>query len=89
MKKTLRISGLILLLAAIAFWAAEGATLGWSKTSVPRKTVDETTGIEGVVYDARFVPGLDFLVVAVLTATVLAGVSLVLPGKKLEAKDKP
>ena len=62
-------------MAAIGFWAASGANRGWTKTSVPKKTLDEVTGIEGVTYEKRFVPGVDFLGAAVLGAGILAGVS--------------
>jgi hypothetical protein len=74
-KRTLRIIALILLLAAAGFWLATGANRGWTKTSVPKKTLDEITGIEGVTYEERFVPGLDLLAVAVAGAAVLAGAS--------------
>ena len=56
-------------------WAALGANRGWTKTSVPVKTLDEVTGIEGVTYEKRFVPGVDFLGAALLGAGVLAGIS--------------
>ena len=62
-------------MAAIGFWAASGANRGWTKTSVPTKTLDEVTGIEGVTYEKRFVPGVDFLGAALLGAGILAGVS--------------
>ena len=66
---------LILALAAAILWAALGANRGWTKTSVPVKTLDEVTGIEGVTYEKRFVPGVDFLGAALLGAGVLAGIS--------------
>ena len=60
---------------SIIYWAAAGANRGWTKTSVPRKMVDEVTGIEGVSYEKRFVPGVDFLGATLLGAGVLAGAS--------------
>ena len=75
MKKQLRIIALVLVVAAVALWAATGANRGWTKTSVPVKTVDEVTGIEGITYKKQFVPGLDFLGAALLGAAVLTGVS--------------
>ena len=60
---------------SIIYWAAAGANRGWTKTSVPRKMVDEVTGIEGVSYEKRFVPGVDFLGATLLGAGVLAGTS--------------
>ncbi len=63
-------------LAATGWWLAMGANCGWTKTSIPKKIVDEVTGLEGIVYHQRFVPGLDFLGAAWLGAGVLAGASL-------------
>ena len=65
----------ILAVSSIIFWAAEGGNRGWTKTSVPRKIVDQVTGIEGVTYDKRFVPGVDFLGAALAGAGILAGAS--------------
>ncbi len=81
MKKLLRIVGLVLVVVAVALWAATGANRGWTKTSVPVKTVDEVTGIEGITYKKQFVPGLDFLGAALLGATVLTGVSFLIRTK--------
>jgi hypothetical protein len=81
MKKTLRLVATILIVGAIAFWAAAGANRGWTKTSVPKKTVDEVTGIEGVTYEKHFVPGVDFLGAALLGAGVLAGISFFVSAK--------
>ena len=66
---------LALTVAAVGFWAAAGANRGWSKTSVPKKSLDEVTGIEGVTYEDRFVPGVDLLGAAVLGAGILTGIS--------------
>ena len=81
MKRTLRIIAGILIVGAIAFWAATGANRGWTKTRVPKKTVDETTGLEGVQWQEKFVPGVDFLGAALLGAGFLAGVSFFVPAK--------
>ena len=81
MKKILRTVVLILAAGSIIFWAAAGANRGWTKTSVPRKIVDEVTGIEGVSYEKHFVPGVDFLGATLLGAGVLAGVSFLLRTK--------
>lgn len=82
MKRNLRIVALFLLLAAVGYWAATGANRGWTKTSVPTTIVDEVTGIEGVRYEKKFVPGVDFLAVAVIGAGVLAGASFLFRNKK-------
>ena len=81
MKRTLRLIALVLIAGAIAFWAAAGANRGWTKTRVPKKIVDEVTGLEGVQWQDKFVPGVDFLGAAVLGAAVLAGASLFVPTK--------
>ena len=73
MSQTLRILALVLALAAAGTWLATGGNRGWTKTSVPVKTVDEITGLEGISYERRFVPGLDFLGAALLGASLLAG----------------
>lgn len=75
MKRTLRILAAILALASALAWWALGANRGWTRTSVPVKTVDEVTGIEGINYHKQFVPGLDFLGGALLGTGILAGVS--------------
>ena len=74
-KTILRTLALILLLGGIGFWLAAGANRGWTKTSVPRKIVDEVTGIEGQTYENKFVPGVDFLAAVVVVSLVLAGAS--------------
>ena len=81
MKKTLRIIAGVLIVGAIAFWAATGANRGWTKTHIPKKTVDETTGLEGIQWQEKFVPGVDFLGAALLGAGVLTGISLFVPAK--------
>ena len=81
MKKTLRIIAGVLIVGAIAFWAATGANRGWTKTRIPKKTVDETTGLEGIQWQEKFVPGVDFLGAALLGAGVLTGISLFVPAK--------
>jgi hypothetical protein len=75
MKGNLRLVAAMLAAGSVIFWAAAGANRGWTKTSVPRKTVDEVTGIEGVSYEKRFVPGVDLLGAALAGAGILAGAS--------------
>ena len=81
MKRTLRIIAAVLVVGAMVFWAAAGANRGWTKTRVPKKIVDEVTGLEGVQWQDRFVPGVDFLGAALLGAGVLAGISVFVPAK--------
>jgi len=81
MKKALRIVAAVLLVTAAGYWLVAGANCGWTKTSVPVKTVDEVTGLEHFEWQDKFVPGLDFLGAAMLPAGALAGVSLILRNK--------
>jgi hypothetical protein len=80
--KTLRIFALVLALYAAGTWLASGGNRGWTKTSVPVKTVDEITGLEAINYERRFVPGLDFLGAALLGASCLAGGSFLFRNKQ-------
>lgn len=75
MKTILRTLAAALLLGALALWLAAGASRGWTKTSVPVKTLDTVTGIEAVNYEKRFVPGLDFLGSALVASALLGGLS--------------
>ncbi len=75
MKHILRWLAGLAFVGVLLLWFATGANRGWSKTSVPVKPVDEVTGIEGITYEARFAPGLDFLGAGLLGAAVLTGVS--------------
>lgn len=79
----------MLLVGALLAWGAAGANRGWTKTIVPVKKLDEVTGIEGIEYQKRFVPGLDFLGTAALGAGVLAGASFLFPKRKSNIENKP
>ena len=82
MKKILQILALVVVLAAAITWLATGANRGWTKTSVPVKTLDDVTGIEGITYQKKFLPGVDFLGAAVVVAGALAGTSFLFRNKK-------
>ncbi len=84
MKKFLRILAVILLLGSVAFWLGTGANRGWTKTRVAKKTTDEVTGIEGVTYEKKFMPGVDFLGAAVLGAGILTGISFLFRTKNFQ-----
>ena len=88
MKKALRILAGGIMVAAAAWWLATGANRGWTKTSVPKKTVDPVTEIEGITYESRFVPGVDFLAAAALGAALLAGTSFLFSKKQIQATTK-
>ena len=75
MRNLVRILAAVLALVGLAVWLAGGANRGWTKNRVEKRTVDEVTGIEGITYEDRFVPGVDFLGGLMIGAGVLAGVS--------------
>jgi hypothetical protein len=76
MKRILQILALLIVLGAAATWVATGANRGWTKTSVPVKTLDQVTGIEGITYQKKFLPGVDFLGAALAAAALPAAASL-------------
>ena len=75
MKRALRLLSVLVAVVAIVGWLAGGANRGWTRTTQPVKIVDEVTGIEGIQYEKRFVPGLELLGGALLCAALLAGSS--------------
>jgi hypothetical protein len=81
MKRILRIIALILIVGALAVWAATGANRGWTKNKVQIKTVDEVTGLEGIQWQDKFVPGVDLLAASTLGAGVLVGISFLFQTK--------
>ena len=64
-----------IVMTAAVIWLVTGANRGWTKTSVAVKTLDEVTGIEGITYKDKFLPGVDFLGAALGGAALLAGAS--------------
>ena len=60
----MHILALLVLLAAVAFWAARGANLGWTVNNIRHETPDPVTGLSGVTYEKGFIPGWDFLAAA-------------------------
>lgn len=89
MKKFLRILAAILLLGSVALWLGTGANRGWTKTSIAKKTIDEVTGIEGVTYEKKFVPGVDFLGAAIFGAGILTGISFLFRTKTKNSQPPP
>jgi len=81
MKRALQFLAVAVALGATGLWLVTGANRGWTKTSVPRKTLDDVTGIEAITYEKAFKPGLDFLGAAWLGASVLASASLLIRRK--------
>jgi len=72
----LQLASLAIVFAAVVLWLITGANRGWTKTSEPKRTLDEVTGIEGITYEKRYRPGFDFLGAALLGAGILAAASL-------------
>lgn len=89
MKKTLQLLAVLVLLAAGTAWLATGANRGWTKTSIAVKTLDPVTEIEGITYQKKFLPGVDFLGAAGGGAVLLAGASFFFrKPKKQQPKNK-
>ena len=76
MKRSFQILALLLLLGTAGTWLIAGANRGWTKTSVAVKTLDQVTGIEGISYQKKFLPGVDFLGAGLLASFLLGGISL-------------
>lgn len=72
MRKILQIIALLIALATVVIWLATGANRGWTKTEVAVKTLDPVTEIEGISYEKKFLPGVDFLGAAFGGAALLA-----------------
>jgi hypothetical protein len=75
MKQAFRALAQVVAVAAVLAWFALGANRGWTRTSVPVRTLDEATGIEGIEYRKQFVPGLELLAVALAGAGLLGAAS--------------
>jgi len=80
-RKLLRMTAAVLMAVSLIVWLATGPNFGWTRTSVPVKTIDEVTGIEGISYEKRFVPGLEVMAGALLVSALLAGVSFLFRDK--------
>ncbi len=85
MKRVIRILALGVALGAALAWLALGANRGWTRTSVPVKTVDDVTGLEGIQYRKQFVPGVELLGSALLGAGFLAATSFLFPNQQSTA----
>jgi hypothetical protein len=81
MKRGILLCALLLATGAVLAWLGLGANRGWTRTSVEVRTIDEVTGIEGIQYEDKFVPGVEVLGGALLCAGVLASSSLLIRSK--------
>jgi hypothetical protein len=75
MKRVLRIVAVLIVLAAAGFWLAAGANRGLTVNNRPQTIVDPVTGLEGTAYEKVFIPGWDFLGVALVAAGIMTGAS--------------
>ena len=82
MKRTLQLLAVLVLLAAGTTWLVTGGNRGWTKTSVAIKTLDPVTEIEGITYQKKFLPGVDFLGGGAAITVALAGASFFFRSKK-------
>jgi hypothetical protein len=57
----LRGAGILIAAFIFCFWAAKGYNTGWTKNSVPVERIEEITEVPYIVYEERFVPGIEFL----------------------------
>ena len=88
MKRILQLMAMLILLVAGATWLATGANPGWTQTSVVVKTLDPVTEIEGITYQKKFLPGVDFLAGSALAAGLLAATSLFFRKKNLPTQNQ-
>jgi hypothetical protein len=82
MKTVLLSLAALVLVVTLGTWGITGANRGWTKTSVPVKTLDPVTGIEGITYQKKFLPGVEFLGAGVAVSVALGGSSLLFRSKK-------
>jgi len=75
-KHALRIVAVLVVIVAFVMWIFAGTNMGWTKTSIPVKKLDPVTGIEGIEYQSRFLPGVDFLAGALFGSGILIVLSL-------------
>ena len=72
---TLRLLALAVLLTGLGWWLADGARLGWTRTSVEVMHRDEITEIEYPVSRDALVADVEFPVAGVAIAAALFGLS--------------
>ena len=68
--------------AILACWISLGAHMGWSQTRVPVQRTDAVTASAFTDYEARFLPGVDFLVAGLLGSAAIFALTLVMPNSK-------
>lgn len=86
MRNALRIVAVLVALAALSYWAAAGANLGWNKNKVQIKVTDEVTGIEEIRWEDKFIPGFEFLSMSLGGAAVLGAASFLFRKKQSQTQ---
>lgn len=77
LSRTLRGVALALLVAGFGTWAATGARLGWTQTSIVTLRHDEITGIEYPVRSPALVAGIEIPLAGVAAAAFFTALSFV------------
>ena len=75
MRLACRLAALASLVLVLGLWFFGGCQLGWTKTSVPIKQVDPVTEVDYIVWERRFLPGIDFLAAGMVVIGGLFGSS--------------
>jgi hypothetical protein len=71
MRTALRLSALAVAVVCLALWFFGGMNRGWTKTSVAVEHIDPVTEQRGVVWERRFLPGVEFLAGGALLSVLL------------------
>lgn len=61
------LAGLIAVLNVV-FWFFGGMHLGWTRSNETRMEIDPVTTLEYPIIEKRFTPGIDFLVLGMMTS---------------------
>lgn len=69
--------------AVVAWWVWAGRNPGWTKDKVAIQKIDEVLEMPYVEYEERFVPGVDLVAAAGLTALLACGLTFL--GRKRAA----
>jgi hypothetical protein len=88
MKSAFRILAVLIAVAALIYWAAAGANLGWNKNRVQVKVTDEVTGIDQILWQDKFIPGLEFLSMSLGGAALLGAASFLFRNKKSQTSNQ-
>jgi len=71
------------MLGTVGYWVLMGTHGGWSQNRIPRHATDEVTGLDHVIYDDGFLPGMDLLI-----GGCMAGVIVLLFASFLHRRQK-